>query len=228
MNYSAVIFDLDGTLVDSLPDLVAAVNTVIAERGKPPLGLVEVALMVGDGSPKLIERALAARGLAEAPLAPALERFLSIYEADATRLTRPYPGVPEVLERLAAAGCGLAVCTNKPTRATRAVLDGLGLARYFAAVVGGDSMPVKKPDPGPLRAILERLGVAAGRAAMVGDHRNDVAAARGAGMRAIFAGWGYGAATLDGLEPDATIDRAAELPAALARLLPAAFGGLSA
>lgn len=222
MTDTAIIFDLDGTLVDSLPDLAAAVNEMLAERDRPPLPTAAVARMVGDGTPKLVERALAASGLADAPLGPALDRFLALYEAGATRLTRPYPGVSEVLDQLAAAGHRLAVCTNKPQRATAAVLEGLGLARCFAVVLGGDSLPVKKPDPGPLRAILDRLGVAPSQAAMVGDHRNDVAAAQAAGMRAVFARYGYGAATLDGLRPDAEIGRFAELPPALALIFPAA------
>jgi phosphoglycolate phosphatase len=215
MTQQALLFDLDGTLVDSVPDLAAAVNGVLAELGRPPLGLPQVTSMVGDGTSALVERALAASGAGDTPLRAAHDRFLALYEADPTRLTRPYPGVPAVLEELAAAGWRLGICTNKPERATRTVLAGLDLARFFAVVLGGDSGPTRKPDPGPLRAALGRLGSEPGNAAMIGDHRNDVAAAQAAGMPVAFARYGYGAATLAGLTPDAVIDRFAELPQAL-------------
>jgi phosphoglycolate phosphatase len=215
MTQQALLFDLDGTLVDSVPDLAAAVNGVLAELGRPPLGLPQVTSMVGDGTSALVERALAASGAGDTPLRAAHDRFLALYEADPTRLTRPYPGVPAVLEELAAAGWRLGICTNKPERATRTVLAGLDLARFFAVVLGGDSGPTRKPDPGPLRAALGRLGSEPGNAAMIGDHRNDVAAAQAAAMPVAFARYGYGAATLAGLTPDAVIDRFAELPQAL-------------
>jgi phosphoglycolate phosphatase len=215
MSQAAILFDLDGTLVDSVPDLAAAANTLLGEFGRPPLGEAEIVGMVGDGVAKLVERVLAARGMGGDAFAPALARFVALYEADATRLTRPYPGVPALLDQLVAGGCRLAVCTNKPERATRAVLEGLDLARFFAVVLGGDSLAVKKPDPGPLRTALARLGAATAQAAMVGDHRNDVLAARAAGIPAVFARYGYGFATLGRLMPDAMIDSPAELPRAL-------------
>lgn len=227
MSAGAILFDLDGTLVDSVADLAAAVNALLEEQSRPPLPLPAVTRMVGDGTTALVRRALAASGLEGVPFAPLLQRFLVLYEANATRLTRPYPGVPEELARLAAAGCRLALCTNKPERATRAVLDDLGLAHFFAAVIGGDSLPALKPDPAPLLAALSRVDAPAARAVMVGDHRNDVAAARGAGVAAVLARYGYGAATLGDLCPDAAIDGFGELPAALARLSPAVFGGLA-
>ena len=215
MTQRAILFDLDGTLVDSVPDLAAAVNALLAELGRPALGLPQVTGMVGDGTSALVERALAASGARDTPLRAALDRFLALYEAEPTRLTRPYAGVPRVLDELAAAGWRLGVCTNKPERATRAVLAGLDLERFFRVVLGGDSGPTRKPDPGPLRAALERLGSAPGSAVMIGDHRNDVLAAQAAGMPVIFARYGYGAATLAGLEPDAAIERFTELPEAL-------------
>ncbi len=207
-----MLFDLDGTLVDSVPDLAAAANRLLAEFGRQPLGQEEIAAMVGDGVAKLVERVLAARHVGDAALAPAIARFTLLYEADATTLTRPYPGVPEGLAELVRAGAALAVCTNKSLQATHAVLNGLGLARFFAVVLGGDSLPTHKPDPAPLIAALDRLDVAPAQAAMVGDHRNDVLAAQGAGTAAIFARYGYGLATLGELRPDAMIDRFADLP----------------
>jgi phosphoglycolate phosphatase len=215
MTRKAILFDLDGTLVDSAPDLAAAANVLLAEHGRPALSLAQVTGMVGDGAAKLVERALAASGVGGTPLRVALDRFLALYEADPTRLTRPYEGVPAVLEELTAAGWRLGVCTNKPERASRAVLAGLGLDRYFAAVVGGDSGPTRKPDPGPLLMALAQLGSAPGSAAMIGDHGNDVAAARAAGMPVVFARYGYGPTTPAGAAPDAVIDCLAELPPAL-------------
>lgn len=218
MKQIALLFDLDGTLVDSVPDLAAAANRLLAELDRLPLGEAEVARMVGDGVAKLVERVLAARGLGALAPEPAVRRFSAFYEADAATLTRPFPGVLDGLASFTAAGVQLAVCTNKPETATRTVLEALGLARFFPVVLGGDSLPVRKPDPAPLRAALARLNVAPQAAAMIGDHRNDVLAARGAGVAAILARYGYGAATLNEIEPDAAIDAFTELPEALARL----------
>jgi phosphoglycolate phosphatase len=217
MKWTALIFDLDGTLVDSVPDLAAAVNTLLAEHGRAALAEPEIAGMVGDGVAALVERALLARsgGIA---LVPAVARYVALYEANATTLTRPYPGVAKMLAELARAGVGLAVCTNKPEQATRAVLDGLGLARFFPVVLGGDSLPARKPDPAPLLAALDQLGAAAGQSVMIGDHRNDVLAARAAGAHVIFARYGYGLATLRELAPDAMLDRFADLPRVLQAL----------
>jgi phosphoglycolate phosphatase len=197
--------------------LAAAVNALLAEHGLAPLAEPDIAGMVGDGVAALVERALQARGGGIA-LGPAVERYVALYQANATTLTRPYPGVATVLAELARAGVGLAVCTNKPERATRAVLDGLGLDRFFPVVLGGDSLSAQKPDPAPLLVALDRLGAAAAESAMIGDHRNDVLAARAAGTRVIFARYGYGLATLRELAPDAMLDRFADLPRVLGAL----------
>jgi phosphoglycolate phosphatase len=215
MKQTALLFDLDGTLVDSVPDLAAAANRLLAEFGHPPLDPKEVAGMVGDGVAKLVERVLAARGAREIATDEALRRFVALYEANAATLTRPYPGVAAGLEALAARGFRFAICTNKIERATRLVLEGVGLARFFPVMLCGDSLPTHKPDPGPCLAALARLGVPPEAAAMIGDHRNDVLAARGAGIPAIFARYGYGLATLGALRPDAMIDRFDELPGVL-------------
>jgi phosphoglycolate phosphatase len=217
MKWTALLFDLDGTLVDSVPDLAAAVNTVLAEHGRAALAEPEIAAMVGDGVAKLVERAVQARGGGIA-LGPAVDRYVALYEANATTLTRAYPGVTEVLAEFARAGVRLAVCTNKPEQATRAVLDGLGLARFFPVVLGGDSLAARKPDPAPLLMALDRLGATAAESAMIGDHRNDVLAARAAGTGIIFARYGYGLAGLGGLAADAAIDAFAELPRVLRAL----------
>lgn len=214
MNPTALL-DLDGTLVDSAPDLHAAVNRLMAQRGLEPLALAEVVAMVGDGARALVTRALAARG--EAFDETALALFLGDYTAHAAVLTRPFPGIPEALDALAAAGWRLAVCTNKPEAAARALLEALGLAPRFAAIGGGDSFPVRKPDPAHLRLTLQAAGGSAAHAVMVGDHRNDVQAAAGCGIPCAFALWGYGPPGMAGNATPVAAPR--ELPALLPRLL---------
>jgi phosphoglycolate phosphatase len=184
------VFDLDGTLVDSAPDIHAALDRLMARRRLPAFVRAEVVGMIGDGVRVLLERAHAARGVAldEA----SFDHFMTDYEANAAVLTRPFDGIPELLGGLRNAGWQLAVCTNKPEGAARVLLAGLGLDGHFSALGGGDSFPMRKPDPGHLRATLAAVGAAPEDAVMIGDHRNDIEAARGAGVRAIFAGWGYG------------------------------------
>jgi phosphoglycolate phosphatase len=186
----SLLLDLDGTLVDSVPDLAAALNRLMAARGLAGFTHAETALMVGDGVAKLVERAFAARG--RTPDAGAMAEYSADYLAHAAVETRPYPGVVEGLRAFAGEGWRLAVCTNKPEAAARALLAALDLAQYFAAVGGGDSFPVRKPDPAHLLATLRAAGGTTACAVMAGDHANDVAAARGAGLQCIFAGWGYG------------------------------------
>jgi phosphoglycolate phosphatase len=185
-----LLLDLDGTLVNSLPDLAAAANRLLRARGLAALSESEVATMVGDGVARLVERAFAARGAT--PDAGAVAEFSADYLAHAADATRPYPGVTEGLRGLAAEGWRLAVCTNKLERAARALLATLGLAPLFAAIGGGDSFPVRKPDPAHLLATLRAAGGEPAHAVMAGDHANDVAAARGAGLPCVFAAWGYG------------------------------------
>ena len=185
-----LLLDLDGTLVNSVPDLAAALNRLMASRGLATFSQPEVALMVGDGVAKLIERAFAARG--RTPDERAIADYSADYAEHAAVETRPYPGVPETLGALAGEGWKLAVCTNKPERAARVLLHALGLVELFAAIGGGDSFPVRKPDPAHLLATLRAAGGTPEQAVMAGDHANDVAAAQGAGVRCIFAAWGYG------------------------------------
>ena len=188
------VFDLDGTLVDSAPDIHAALDRLMAGHGRPGFARPEVTAMIGDGVRVLVERAAAARGhrLLRGRCWP---RFTADYTARAAEATALFPGIAAALDGLAAAGWALAVCTNKPAAATAALLGALGLAGRFAAVGGGDSFPVRKPDPGHLLGDAARRRAAIPqRAVMIGDHRNDVAAARGAGLPCIFAGWGYGTA----------------------------------
>jgi phosphoglycolate phosphatase len=189
MNRIAV-FDLDGTLVDSAADIHASLDRAMAELGLAGFSRAEVVGMIGDGVRALMTKALTARGrsLDETALA----RFVEDYTAQATVLTRPFDGIPAVLDTLRAQGWRMAVCTNKPEAAARLLLEELGLAGHFAALGGGDSFPVRKPDPAHLLATLAACGGAPEQAVMIGDHRNDVLAAAGAGVPCIFAGWGYG------------------------------------
>jgi phosphoglycolate phosphatase len=210
------VFDLDGTLVDSAPDLHAALDRLMGRLGLPGFGRAEVIGMVGDGVKVLVTRALAARDRDFDQAA--LDSFTADYTANAAVETRPFAGIPEALDALQAAGWRLAVCTNKPVAAARELLSGLGLLGRFAAIGGGDSFAVRKPDPGHLLGTLAAAGGETAAAVMIGDHHNDVAAARGAGLPCIFAGWGYGPRSMADGAP--VIEGPGELFAALGRLLP--------
>ena len=213
----AVIFDLDGTLIDSLPDLAVAINKTLADWDRPPLDPAAGGDRVGDGAGVLVGRAFAARGGLPAPeVAPFLRRFLDHYEPHAADLTRPWPGVVETLERLRARGIALAVCTNKPTRATRDILAALGLDRFFAVVVGGDDTPALKPDPTHVRTALDRLGVGPGEAAMVGDSLNDVLAAKGAQVPVVVVSFGYSKVPAAELGADLVIEHFSDLQRVIA------------
>jgi phosphoglycolate phosphatase len=172
----AIIFDLDGTLVDSLDDLQTAVNATLQSLARPALERAAVAPMVGDGARALLQRALNATGGVPQNFSELLAGFLELYEANASRLTRPYPDVPDVLSLLQADGWTLAICTNKPHAVTTRLLADLGIDHHFAAVLGGDSLPVGKPDPEPVLAVLRAVGGDGRRSVIVGDHANDLAA----------------------------------------------------
>jgi phosphoglycolate phosphatase len=189
-----LLLDLDGTLVDTVPDLESALNRLMVSRDLTPFGRDEVAAMVGDGVPALIAKAFAARG--GTPDAAAVSDFIADYEAHVAEASRTYPGVTETLVRLAAQGWGMAVCTNKPERAARTLLEAVGLGELLTVVGGGDSFPFRKPDPAHLLATLAMVAGRADAAVLVGDHRNDVVAACGAGVACIFAAWGYGNASM--------------------------------
>lgn len=211
------VFDLDGTLVDSAPDIHAALDRMAAARGLPPYGLAEVIGMIGDGVKVLVERALAARGQDFDPAA--LDAFTADYTANAATLTRLFDGIPEALDALRHQGWRLAVCTNKPEAAARELLGALGLLDRLAALGGGDSFPVRKPDPRHLLETIAAAGADPQGAVMIGDHRNDVMAARGAGIPCVFVGWGYGPLHMAEGAPVAATPAAlpAELRAALDR-----------
>lgn len=228
--FSALLFDLDGTLVHSLPDMAGALNSLLADLELPALAYEEIRLMIGDGIPALVSRALAASGKAAdhrpEELDPkALDReainrdFRRHYRARLTRETRPYPGVVETLERLRAAGWRMAVCTNKAELPARQILEELELTAYFEGLAGGDTYARSKPAAEPLLGLVGDLGHAAEHAVMVGDSPADVGAARNAGMPVVAVSYGYRKVTAAELGADALIDRFDELPAALGGLM---------
>ncbi len=213
-----LVLDLDGTLVDSVPDLAAALNRLLASRGLPPFSRTETAAMVGDGARRLVERAFAARGaVAEAT---DVDAYLADYADNLVDGTALYPGVETTLRMLQGEGWRFAVCTNKPEAHARRLLAELGLGGLFAAVGGGDSFPTRKPDPAHLRATLQAAGGEIRRAAMVGDHANDLLAASGVGIPCIFAAWGYGPVSV-GADAAAVAQHFTDLPPLADRLVPA-------
>ena len=214
-----LLLDLDGTLVDTLPDLQAVANELLAELGADSLSAEEIRGMVGDGALKLLERALAARSVHPRDIQPLLARFLERYEARPALLSRPYPGVPEVLRQVTGSGWRCALVTNKPLRAARRLLQALDLDEFFSVAIGGDSLPVRKPDPGPLFAALAALDATPAQAVAVGDHANDLRAAASAGVPVVFARYGYGVLPPE-VTFDAAIDAFTELPRRLAALRP--------
>lgn len=185
-----LLLDLDGTLIDTVPDLTAAVNRLMRSRGLGEFSVPEVTRMVGDGVAVLTRRAFAARG--REPDAEAVADFVTDYTAHVAVDSKPYPGVVAALTDLSHRGWRLAICTNKPERPARELLGLFGLLPLMAAVGGGDSFPVRKPDPGHLLATLKQAGGTVDAAVLLGDHHNDVEAGRAAGIPVIFAAWGYG------------------------------------
>ena len=189
MTKSLIIFDLDGTLIDSVPDLADGVDGMLAHFGKPPAGVSLVKDWVGNGSRTLVERALAWANL-KTDTALAHEVFLKSYERHQGK-TVEYAGVSVGLERLKAEGFMLALCTNKPAQFLPAILAKMGWTDLFSCVVGGDTLPTKKPDPAPLYHICTTLKVAPKDAIMVGDSKNDIQAGKQAGMMTLALTYGY-------------------------------------
>lgn len=211
-----VIFDLDGTLVDSVDDLCNSVNAARAYMGLPPLEHDVVASYVGSGAPVLIRRAMGP-GATEEQIEEALGFFLSYYREHMLDHTRPYPGVVEALEMLQQRGVRMAVLTNKPQRFSRDMCAGLGLAHYFFQIYGGNSFEQKKPDPIGIRTLMAEAGARARETWMVGDSATDVLTARNAGVRSVGVTYGISPETLKEAPPDFLIHAMTELPALLER-----------
>jgi phosphoglycolate phosphatase len=186
-----VVFDLDGTLIDSSRDLTDAVNALIVDLGGQALGLDQVTEMVGEGAAVLVRRALMAAAL-DPDTPGALDRFLAHYHEGLTTHTRPYAGIPEALASLGRHGATLAVLTNKPQRPTLEILERLDLAPAFCQVVGGDTAAGRKPDPAGLQEIIDRAGATPASTMLVGDSPIDLATARRGGTGICLARYGFG------------------------------------
>ena len=210
-----VMFDLDGTLIDSVPDLAAAVDRMLLELGREPAGVLRVREWVGNGARVLVRRALAGgidhAAVDDAEAAAALERFLDIY-ADCHDLTELYPGVHELLEALSTAAVELAIVTNKPERFVAPLLEQVGLGGYFRWIIGGDTLPQQKPDPAALLQVMRLAGVSPSQSLFVGDSRSDVLAARAASVPCVAVSYGYnhGRPVVEE-EPQLVVDSLAEL-----------------
>lgn len=213
----AVVFDLDGTLIDSAPDIHAAVNRTLAEVGAAPLDLARVTSFIGNGVPVLIERVQATCALPQ-PHGDLVARFMGHYNADPATLTRLYPNVRETLEALSGEGWAIGLCTNKPVGPSHEILAAFGIDTLFDAVVGGDSLTQKKPDPAPLLHAAAALGGA--RTAYVGDSEVDAETAHRAALPFALFTHGYRKTPVDELHHDALFDDFAALPAVLESLLP--------
>lgn len=211
-----ILIDLDGTLVDSVPDLAFSVDAMMDELGLPRRGEPAVRNWVGNGVERLVQRALAndLDGEPDAALfARALPVFMRIYLENTSQRSRLYPGVRAGLDQLQAAGFRLGCVTNKAAQFTLPLLRDKGILEYFAVVISGDTLPQKKPDPAPLLHAAAELGVNPGDSLMVGDSRSDVKAARAAGFRIVCMSYGYNhGADIRGENPDAVLDRLDELP----------------
>lgn len=216
---TAIVFDLDGTLVDSAPDLHAAAAKLLAEEKLPPLSLDLIRSFIGNGVPKLVERLAAAAKMDLCPeqLEAMTQRFMGHYMAAPADLTACFQGVPSALAALRSAGHRLAVCTNKPVAPARAILDSFGLSRSIDGLIGGDSLPVKKPDPAPLQAAFDLLGASSG--IYVGDSEVDAATAAAARVPFLLYTEGYRKAPLAALPSQGQFGDFSALPA-LVRALP--------
>ena len=203
-----LIFDLDGTLIDSQRDLIRSVNAMLQEMGREQLHEDTISGYIGHGAPQLIGRALG-NNAPEAERERALQFFLAHYEEHKLDSTCAYPGVPEAIEQLAA--LPMAILTNKPVRVSKHILEGLGLAKYFRAVYGGNSFETKKPDPLGARTILREFGAGPREAILIGDSEVDVQTARNAGLFAGAVNYGFGAHDRVAYPADIYLDRLTEL-----------------
>lgn len=213
----AVLFDLDGTLIDSAPDIHAAANELLETRGLPPITLAQATAMIGNGVGKLVERAFAASGmpLEGAALEQAQRDMIPIYDRHLTQLTKLMPGALASLRDLRAAGVKLALVTNKPQAATNEVLQHFGILEEFGAVIGGDAVAQKKPAPEALFLALKQLNVDVAHAVMVGDSTTDIEAAHNAALPAIVIRGGYSKVPVEELGAELVLDNLADLFTAL-------------
>lgn len=216
----AVLFDLDGTLIHSLPDIADSLNALFAEEEWEVFEPDAVRQLVGGGIPKLVERALKARDIHfnKDDHERLSARFREIYGSRAAKLSRPFPGVVDFLESLKAKGIALGVVTNKVEDISRSMLEDLDLARYFDVVIGGDTLPTRKPDPATVLEALRRLKADKTRTVLIGDGPPDAGAARNAGVAVVLVSFGYSRVPVEEIDADGLVHAFDELPAALERL----------
>lgn len=215
--FDIVVFDLDGTLADTAPDLAAALNHALAEMGRRPIPAEEVRRMVGHGARALLRKGLAATGaMSEELVAQGFPLFIDYYEAHIADHTRPFEGVETALGALDAQGVRLAICTNKLEGLTHDLIAALGWTGRFNAIVGGDTLPQRKPDPAPVHEVIKRAG--GGRAAFVGDSISDTDAARAAGIPCVALTFGFSDRPANELGATALIDHYDRLLPTLERL----------
>ena len=216
-----VVFDLDGTLVDTAPDLINALNFVLDREGLPPVPLDSARNMIGAGARKLIERGLEMEGrsLGIEDISRLTGDFIDYYAAHIADVSRPFEGLESALDDLTAQGYRFAVCTNKLEWLSKLLLDQLGLSSRFAAICGADTFGVSKPDPAILRQTISRAGGQPTTTVMVGDGGPDIGVARRAGIPVIGVGFGYTEVPIAELKPDRLIGHMRELPAAVESLM---------
>lgn len=218
-----IVFDLDGTLIDTAPDLVDTLNVVFAREGLPPVPYETARNLIGGGARMMIARGIAAEGIVAEPAR--IERlfvdFIAHYSEHLADRSRPFPGLIDALDVLASGGCRFAVCTNKLERLSVRLLTQLKLAERFATICGQDTFGMQKPDPEVLRRTLAAAGGSPLHSIMVGDSVTDIRTARAAGIPVIAVDFGYSERPVSEFEPDRTISHFAQLPAAIATILPA-------
>ncbi|MDP6691564.1 MAG: phosphoglycolate phosphatase [Alphaproteobacteria bacterium] len=218
--FDAVLFDLDGTLIETAPDLCGALNYTLAKAGRDEVRLDQVRHMIGDGARTMLRLGLQATG--EEPADEEIEKWfhvlLDYYWDHVADESFPFPGALAALESMRAADLKLAVCTNKPVRMSNRLFEKLAIDHFFDAVLGGDSLAVRKPDAGHILGTLDAIGVAPDRAVMIGDSANDLNAARNAGIPVVLVTFGYTTVPVGELDADALIDHFDELLPALSRL----------
>ena len=217
-----VVFDLDGTLVDTAPDLIETLNVVFTRDGLPPVDYAAARDMIGGGARRMIESALKLQGrvLTEGVVDRLFADFIVHYGAHIADRSQPFPGLDAALDRLAPRGCQFAVCTNKLESLSRLLLEALGLSRRFAAICGQDTFGMQKPDPEILRRTIQAAGGALQRAVMVGDSGTDIATARAAGVPVVAVDFGYSETPVRELGPDRVISHFDHLADAVFALAP--------
>lgn len=222
-----VVFDLDGTLAETAPDIMRVLNVILVREGLPALPLERARELVGAGARALISRGfnVSGRPLDEETLERLFEDFLLIYAEDVASHSHLFDGVLGALDQLSAEGYLLAVCTNKPILHTRLILDHFGIAQRFASVAGRDSFPFHKPDPRHLTLTIEAAGGDPARAVMIGDSRTDITTAKAAGIPTICVPFGYTDVPIETLEPDLVIQHFDALPAAVRQVLGSSNAG---